>query len=97
MAGTYGTKNTEELLELVRVMSIAILEEVKKDGWQPKDLGAFLKSAKLEAVLAPAVKDAAVAVQELAELDFFDGLALAKYGYGIMDEVLAALKGVAKK
>ncbi len=97
MGGQYGTQNAEELLFLVKVACLAILAEVKKDGWQPKDLGAFLKSPAFEAALAPALKDANLAVQELTELDFFDGLRLARFGYGVMDDVLDALKEAAKK
>lgn len=96
MGGQHGTKNTEELLNLVKVMALAVLAEVKKDGWQPTDLGAFLKSPEFEAALGPALQDAPVAAQELAELDFFDGLKLARYGYGVMDEILAVLKTTVK-
>ncbi len=97
MGGQFGTANTEEVLNVVKVACLAVLAEAKKDGWQPKDLGAFLKSAEFEAALAPALKDVEKVPMELAELDFFDGLRLARYGYGVMDDVLDALKGAVKK
>jgi hypothetical protein len=97
MGGQYGTKNTEELLYAVKVAVLAVVREAQKDGWQPKDLGAFLKSPEFEAALAPALSDVGVVGNELMEVDFFDGLRLARYCYGIMDEVLDELKSGVKK
>ena len=97
MGGQFGTANTEEVLNVVKVAVLAVLQEAKRDGWQPKDLGAFLKSSAFEAALAPALKDVGLVPAELTELDFFDGLRLARYGYGVMDDVLDALKGAIKK
>lgn len=97
MGGQYGTQNTEELLTLVKVMVLATLAEVTKDGFQPKDLGAFLKSPEFEAALGPAVAEIQLAPLELTELDFFDGLHLARHAYACMDDVLDALKVAVKK
>ena len=97
MSGKYGTKETQDLLDLVKVTAICILKEVKKDGFQPADLGAFLKSADFEAALKPALENVALVPVELTELDLWDDLALAKYGYGVWQEVQAELKAVVKK
>ena len=96
MGGKYGTANSEEILTLVKVAALAILKEVKKDGYQPKDLGAFLKSPEFEGALAPALKDAELVPSEVTELDFFDGLRLARFGYNVMDEIIDALKVAVK-
>lgn len=97
MGGQFGTANTEEVLTVIKAAVVAVLREAKRDGWQPKDLGAFLKSADFEAALAPALKDIEKVPAELTELDFFDGLRLARFGYGVMDDVLDELKQAVKK
>ena len=97
MGGQHGTQNTEDFLTLAKIVAVAILKEVQKDGWQPSDLGAFLKSPDFEAALVPAVKDAHLVPQELSELDLFDGLKLAKFAYGVMDDILDEIKSTVKK
>lgn len=92
MGGQYDTKGVEEVMTVVKVAVLAVLTAVKKDGWQPSDLGAFLKSPDFETALVPALKDAVEIPLELAELDFFDDLHLARAGYNMMGEVVAALK-----
>lgn len=96
MAGKYGTKETKELLNVVKVVALSIVKEVKKDGFQPKDLAAFLKDPAFDAAVKPALEGIGEVVPEVTELDFFDGLDLGKYGYAVMDEILEALKGVVK-
>lgn len=97
MGGKYGTKETIEVIVLGKVVTLAILAEVKKDGFQMQDLGAFLKSPEFEAAVRPAVENIDLVGPELAELDFFDGLALGKAAYAAADEVLAAIKAAVKK
>jgi hypothetical protein len=94
MAGKYGTKETKELLTLVKTIGLAIVKEAKKDGWQPKDVLAFLKSDLVEAAIAPALQDIVTIPLEVTELDVFDGLDLGRHAYGCMDEIVDALKMV---
>lgn len=97
MGGKHGTKNVKDCLYLGKVVTLCILREVKKDGFQYKDLGAFLKSAEFEAAVAEAVKDVDQVVPELTELDFFDGLDLGKYVYSSVNDILDELKALAAK
>ncbi len=92
MAGKYDVHNTEELLTLVKLATISILQAIAKDGFQPKDLAAFLKSGTFEAAIAPALKDAHLVIPELSELDMWDGVQLAKFAYGQMDDILTEIK-----
>ncbi len=97
MGGKYGTKETKEVVTLGKVVTLAILAEVKKDGFQVKDLGAFLKSPEFEKAVVPAVENVELVASEVTELDFFDGLALSKHAYACADEILDALKATVKK
>ncbi len=97
MSGKFGVKATLEVLKLTKVVALSILAEVAKDGWQPSDLGAFLKSPDFEAVLKPVVADLAAVPAELTELDLWDDLELGKTVYATVQEVIAALKKLPKK
>lgn len=94
MAGTYGTKETQELLYVVKVAALAVIREAKKDGWQITDLGAFLKSAEFEAALSPALQGIEQVPEELAELDLRDDLALGRYAYSTVMDIVQELRAV---
>lgn len=96
MGGKHSVKNLKEILTVVKVASIVVIREVVKDGYQHKDLGAFLKSPEFEAAIKPAIEDAHLAVSEVTELDFFDGLDLGRHVYTMADEILDELKKLKK-
>lgn len=96
MGGKYSTTETKELLTLIKAVGLAIIAESKKDGWQPKDLLAFLKSDLVEAAIGPALAGIEQVPAEVTELDFRDGLDLGRFAYGCMDELIDALKAVVK-
>lgn len=97
MSGKFGVKATEEVLVLVKTVALSIIAEVSKDGYQMTDLLAFLKSPELEKSLAPVVKDLTMVPAELTELDVWDDIELGKFAYGIVQELVGALKTVVKK
>lgn len=92
MGGKFGTKNSKEVLTLGKVVTQVILQEVRKDGFQPKDLTAFLKSPAFEAAVKPAVEEIDLVDDELTELDFFDGLDLSKHVYACVSDIIDTLK-----
>lgn len=94
MAGKYGTKETQELLYATKVAILAVVREAKKDGWQPTDLGAFLKSAEFEAAVGPAVQGAEGVIDELGELDIWDDLVLGKYVYSMVTDIVGELRAL---
>lgn len=96
MGGKYGTKETQDLLYLVKCVALPIVREVKKDGFQPTDLGAFLKSPEFEAALKPAIEGTENVPAELAELDLLDDLALGKYAYGIVMDIVQEIRAAQK-
>lgn len=97
MAGKYGTKETQELLYATKVAILAVVRESKKDGWQVTDLGAFLKSAEFETAIGPALEGVEVVPEELAELDFRDDLALGRYAYGVVMDIVQELRAAPAK
>ena len=95
MGGKYGTKETKDCLYLGKVVTLCILREVRKDGFQAKDLGAFLKSGEFEVAVKEAVTNIDQVLLEVAELDFFDGLDLGKYAYSMTNDILDEVKALA--
>ena len=93
MAGKYGTKETKEVLDLVLgVISLEVVKEIKRDGFQPSDLGAFLKSPQFDAKLAAALDGVQLVPSELTEIDLFDGVSLSRHAYGLTVDLMEVLK-----
>ncbi len=92
MAGKYGVKETQELLYMVKAAALSIIREVKKDGFQLTDIGAFLKSAEFETAVVLAITGIEQVPEELAELDLRDDLALGRYIYGVVMDVVQELR-----
>lgn len=92
MAGKYGVKNIGDFLVVAKVVTVALIREAKKDGFQVTDLLAVLKSPELEGAVMEAVKDMELVGAEARELDVFDGLALGRMTYEIVQEVLSEVK-----
>ncbi len=96
MGGQYGVKATEAAMDLLFVVSLAIVAEAQKTGWRWSDLPAFLKSPKLEEALKPVVATASHVPTEVGELDLWDDLELGRHVYGKIQELVAELKKVPK-
>ena len=86
-----GIKETKEVLDLVEAIGVAVATEVKKDGFQPKDLAAFLKSDEFMAKVGPAMDKVEQVPAELADLNFIESIQLARHGYSGMERILEAL------
>jgi DNA-binding transcriptional MerR regulator len=95
MGGVHGTKETKDWLYVGKVVVLNILREARKDGFQMKDIGAFLKSPEFEGALREAIKDTDKVDEEILEMDFFDGLDIARYGYSMMDDILGEFRALA--
>lgn len=94
MGGKYGVKETKDCLYLSKVITLCVLREVKKDGFQIRDLGAFLKSGEFEGAVGEALKDIDKVDDEVLELDFRDGLELSRYVYGMADDILDEVRAL---
>lgn len=92
MAGKYGVENTKEVLTLAKVVAVEIVKQVKKDGFQVTDLGAFLKSPEFEAALGPALQDIQLVPAEMGELGVIDGVALGRFAYDVVQAVMDELR-----
>lgn len=97
MAGQFGTKETKELLYLVKCITLPIVREAKKDGFQATDILAFVKSPEFEAAVMPAVDGAELIDDEFAEIDVLDGLSLGKYVYGLVMDIVEEVRAAQKK
>lgn len=92
MAGKYGVKNIVDFIVLGKVFVVALVREAKKDGFQVTDIFAVLKSPELESAVAEAMDGMDLVPAEAKELDVFDGLALGRASYDLVQEVLAEVK-----
>lgn len=92
MSGKYDTKGCVEILNLVKVISLSVIAAGMEDGWQWSDTLAFLKSPKFEEALKPVLADWALVPLEVMDLDIFDDIALGKEAYGMIQELVAALR-----
>lgn len=97
MGGQHGTKETEDCLYLAKVVALNVLREVKRDGFQVTDLGAFLKSAEFEKAVTLALENVDLVKNEVAELDFFDGLHLGRYAYLMAMDILGEIRSLTVK
>jgi hypothetical protein len=92
MAGKYGVKNIVDFVVLGKIFVVSLVREAKKDGFQVTDVFAVLKSPELEGALSEAMKDMDLVLAEAKELDVFDGLALGRASYDLVQEVLAEVR-----
>lgn len=92
-----GIKETKEVITLGRVVTIIILKEAQKDGFQWKDLGSFLESPDFHKAVVPAVAGIENVGKELIDLDFFETLDLSQHVYTESMKVLDVLKADKKK
>lgn len=87
-----SVKNTKEAITLSKVITSSILERILKDGYQWDDLTYFLQTPEFQKAIGPAVEDADEILVEGADLNFFEGIELAKHIYSCVDEILEVVK-----
>lgn len=61
--------NTKEVIKLAIEIAKPILKEVRKDGYQPSDLLAFITSEAFQNAIGPALTDITLVPTEMKELD----------------------------
>lgn len=69
-------KNFKEVINLAFIIVIAILKEVKKDGFQVSDLFVFLASPEFQAAVKPAMEGIEELPAELKDMDVNEGFEL---------------------
>lgn len=71
-----SVKNLKEVIGLVFVIVIAILKEVKKDGFQVSDLFVFLSSQEFQSQITPAIEGVTEIPAEVKDMDANEGIQL---------------------
>ncbi len=92
-----ATKETIDILYVAKVVTLSIVREITKDGFQAKDLGAFVKSGEFEKALVEAVNGADKVPDELSHIGLTDGLVLARYMYSFASDVIAEFRAYQAK
>ena len=87
-----GIKNTKEVLELARFLTLYLIKEIKDDGVQVDDFVRLLKTPAFMAKFLPAAEEALKIKEEIDDLDFMEGYELAQYMYSFGRDVLAHIK-----
>ena len=87
-----GIKNIQEIQKLGEVVMISIVEEIAKDGFQKKDLLAFMRSPEFYKAIGPAVDDIGEIGSELADLDMAEIGILARESFETLMRLVEAFK-----
>lgn len=85
-------KNTREVLDLSKFVTLYLIREIKKDGFKVTDVVSMVKSQEFLSKFVPAVEDAMKIKQEVNDLDFMEGYELAHYAYVFGKEIISELK-----
>jgi hypothetical protein len=87
-----GIKNIEEVAALVELIAVEVCRAAVKDGFQVKDLVAFLQAPDFDAKLQAAIEGVDQLPDEGSDLGLIETLTLAKDVQRIVYNVVAALK-----
>lgn len=87
-----GIKNIEEVAALVEIIAVEVCKAAVKDGFQVKDLVAFLQAPEFDAKLQAAIDGLDQIPDEGSDIGLIEGITLAKDLQRIVTNVVAALK-----
>jgi hypothetical protein len=87
-----GIKNIQEVAALVELVAVEICKASVKEGFQVKDLVAFLEAPDFEEKLQAAIDGIDQLPDEGSDLGLIETLTLAKDVQRIVTNVVAALK-----
>lgn len=92
-----SVKETTDVLYVAKVVTLNIVREAMKDGFQLADLGSFVKSPEFEKALVEAVNGADKVPDELSHIGLTDGLVLARYMYSFASDVIQEVRAAQAK
>lgn len=91
MGGQHSVANAKELVTLACAVAVYMAKKAK-DGLSAGEVFGLLQDEAFKAAIGPALDQVAMVPQELAELDFGDGINLGRHTYEKVSEVLEAFK-----
>ncbi len=81
MSGKLGVSSIKNVMSLGKLGAISVIQAIKKDGFQARDIVAPIASSTFQTALAHAVDDFALVLPEWNDLDIWDGVELGKHAY----------------
>lgn len=90
MSDKKGVDNVKEVLELMFLIVTPILEEIKKDGFQPSDLLAFLDDPAFRDHLVAAVVNINELPSEIKNIGMLETFELGRF-------LINEIRGIIKK
>lgn len=81
MSGKHGVSSIKNVMSLGKLGAITIIQAIKKDGFQARDVVAPLGSPTFQTALASAIDDFALVLPEWGDLDMWDGVEIGKHAY----------------
>lgn len=87
-----GIKNIQEVGALVELIAVEVCKAAVKEGFQVKDLVAFLQAPDFDAKLQAAIDGLDQLPDEASDVGLIEGITLAKDVQRIVTSVMAALK-----
>lgn len=97
MAGKHGVQALTQLINTVKVGSIAILQQVQKDGFQGGDILAPMESQVFQTEFKKAKSEFTKCLPELLELDGGDFWDLGMVFYGVYKDMRTEWKPAFQK
>jgi hypothetical protein len=87
-----GIKNIQEIAALVEIIAVEVCKASVKEGFQVKDLVAFLQAPDFDTKLQAAIDGLDQVPDEAADVGLIEGITLAKDVQRIVYNVVSALK-----
>lgn len=91
MSGKLGVTSIKNVMSLGKLGAISIIQAIKKDGFQAKDVIAPITSPTFQNALAAAIDDFAMVLPEWNDLDFWDGLEIGKHAIACWSDIRTEL------
>jgi len=87
MCGKKGINNIKEILELLFLISVPIINEIRKDGFQPSDLMAFLEDPDFREHLISMVTEIGEIPHEINKVGPIETFKLGKFLLNVIDRM----------
>ena len=87
-----GIKNIQEVAVLIELIAVEVCKASVKEGFQVKDLVAFLQAPEFDSKLQAAIDGLDQIPDEASDVGLIEGISLAKDLQRIVTNVVAALK-----
>lgn len=91
MSGKHGVTSIKSVMSLGKLGVISVIQAIKKDGFQARDIVAPLGSPTFQNAMASAIDDFALVLPEWGDLDIWDGIEIGKHAHSCWIDIKTEL------